>query len=112
MKEYERISELVEAGQIAVGVMTDGRHLERGKIWRSGNWRISAKCVADRVIVYHRHGEVSAVIVGDFIDTVAAATPGRRVIRFSNAREIGFTNSNWPEFAESGSSNPIRYVRE
>jgi hypothetical protein len=49
------------------------------------------------------------VLVGNYAGIRKSDLPGRYMIRFSALKEVGTTESNWPEFSKSG-QNPVSYV--
>jgi hypothetical protein len=109
MTEYKRLSDVVIGGCTAIAVFTDGRHLDIDHISKTGNWRISPKRSFEKVVVYYRCNNVNTIILGDYIDRSPSPDPKRFIVRFSNAKEAGFTRLSWSEFAETG-TNPVKYI--
>lgn len=111
----DRADALVSRGENAIVIFTQGAHLYRDNdgSGASGNWRISANRVVDKVVIYLRDPESvlreATVYVGMFDGIEGSVSPNRYVVRFTNLRLVGTTANNWREFAAAG-TNPIRYV--
>jgi hypothetical protein len=65
----------------------------------------------DKVIIYLRRENEMAnrIFLGNNEGIRKSGIPGRHIIRFSVLKEVGTTESNWLDFANSG-QNPVSYV--
>jgi hypothetical protein len=109
MKEYAKLVDVVPAGRRAIAVFTCGKHLQRGKITKSGNWTIDPNRIFDMVVIYLRQNDMNEIILGDWVRTEPSEDRRRYILHIANAKPMGFTRSTWPVFAETGSL-PFRYV--
>jgi hypothetical protein len=115
MATYKTAREVINPNQSAVVVFTHGEHLSFDALGNgsTGNWVVDPENVedVDKVIIYLRRGDemVNRIFLGNYAGLRKADIPKRHIIRFARLQEIGTTDANWPEFANSG-QNPISYV--
>jgi hypothetical protein len=102
MKELESLREVLQPGESALAVFTDGRHFQLypDGTGTSGNWKTRPPHTIDRFVV-------AQVYCADFIGTTPSPEAGRVVVQFRNARQLGITRQSWPKFADTG-TNPVR----
>src|SRR5690242_1396051 len=81
----------------------------------SGNWvaNLDRHDRPGKFIIYNRLPDQvprqSEIYLANYVDAVASPDPGRIVVRFQDAKQMGTTNQNWDEFAGSG-IGPVRYL--
>jgi len=79
----------------------------------TGKWVVDPENVEaiDKVIIYLRRNDeaLNRIFLGNYAGLRRADLPKRYIIRFSKLQEVGTTDVNWPEFANS-SQNPVSYV--
>ena len=78
---------------------------------KTGNWKIRLDRQIEKVIIYYRPEKKLAAEVykADVVQIKLSDEEGRSFITFQNAENLGETNLNWFEFADSG-PNPVRYL--
>jgi hypothetical protein len=114
--KIKHLNDVLRKGETGIAIFTDNRYPDRLKIKSgkkmssSGNWRIDTKRQFKKVIIYSRHDGKNEIYIGDYAGTteVTDQREKRFVIYFQNARSIGIVDTNWCEFANSG-SYPVRY---
>lgn len=115
MQTYKTASEVLAPRQSAIVVFTHGEHFSFDSLGNgsTGKWVVDPENVeeVDKVIVYLRRDEemLNRIFVGNYAGLRQSDLPKRHIIRFSKLQEVGTTDVNWPEFANSG-QNPISYV--
>ena len=108
--------DLLDPGESAIALRTDGRYLKIRNpdgSGSSGNWKISATRPANKVIIYLQlQNQVGAdIYVANYVDTVGSPDPPRRILYFQDAELIGSTDRNWKTFAETN-QNSVRHLRK
>ncbi len=104
-------------GETAIVVFTDGLNLtiQPDGTGTSGNWIINPHRQADKIIIYRRDTKNTQIINEILIERhngVSGPTPDdnrRYIVAFIDLKSHGTTNTNWREFAETGSA-PVRYL--
>ena len=111
-----KAAELVQPGQNAIVVFTRGdlfTHNQDGD-GSTGNWtaRENSLVGIDKVIIYKRDDLTgnNHIYISDYEGWKLSSEPRRKVIRFSNLKEIGQSSFNWLEFKGSGGSFPLAYI--
>jgi hypothetical protein len=113
-------SNLLQSGETAIVLFTKGMRLVDRKSdgsGSSGNWVTNPGHheIPDKVIIYDRiPGRIplkSHVHMGDYVGAASSPERGRVVIRFQNLQEVGTTNQNWYQFADTG-PGPVRYLKK
>ena len=108
----QHATDLLEEGETAVAVTTDGHRLRIGPdgTGETGNWRVDSSRTP-RAVILHRtgSGEDAEVYRADFLRFRPSEEEGRSVIDFANAEKMGITERGWREFASAG-QNPVRYL--
>src|SRR5215203_5301611 len=112
--------DVLKSGESAIVLFTRGLHLfsEDGKGW-SGYWKSKPErhLPLHRVVIYDRPREQvpmqAKIYVADYAGVTDAPAPwlGRTIVHFEDAQQVGVTNRNWNEFADTGTS-PVRYFRK
>ena len=115
MEEVASLLDLLQAGESALAVLTDGRNLKlkRDGSGTSGYWVIDPARQVDRFIIYCREGgagDTAQLYRGDYVSTEPSTEDaGRYAVTFEGAKQVGVTRLTWPKFADTG-SNPVRYI--
>jgi hypothetical protein len=106
-------SELLQVGQSALVLFTDGNQLvlQPDGTGSTGNWRLDDDFECDKVIIYWRTDTANKVHLGDFIATRSSPERNRRVVVFRNMSLLGVTDSNWFQFA-NGSQLPNQVIEK
>jgi len=79
---------------------------------RTGKWKVRTDKIPDNIIIYHKTKKNdidSTIYKGTIIKYEPTSIQNRYDIIFNNTETIGHTNSNWFEFMQTKSSNPISY---
>jgi hypothetical protein len=112
---YRQASEVIEKNQEAIVLFTHGEYFSYDSAGNglTGKWVVDPDVVenVDKVIIYLRQDNetVNRVFVGNYAGVRKSDIPERYMIRFSALKEVGTTESHWPDFANSG-QNPVSYV--
>jgi hypothetical protein len=112
---YNRANEVIEKNQEAIVIFTHGEHFSYDEAGNglTGKWVVDPDAVenVDKVIVYLRRDDetVNRIFLGNYAGVRKSDIPERYTIRFTALKEVGETESNWPDFASNG-QNPITYV--
>lgn len=113
--EIIHASDLLQSGESAVAVTTDGTHLviEADGSGETGNWKADNDRRPRKVIIYRTAAPgldyAAEVYVADFSRWRPSSEEGRSIIDFRNAERVGVTSEAWKAFA-SASQNPVRYI--
>lgn len=115
MNRIVAAKDVVPAGQRAVVVFTRGEKLIRDikGDGSTGNWKVNLTKLekVDKVVIYLRPARQSdgQILMGNYIGCEPSPEEGRRIILFSNLKEVGSTASNWHDFASMW-QNPVAFV--
>jgi hypothetical protein len=114
MEEVGSLLDLLQPGESALAVLTDGRNLKLNGdgSGSSGNWVIDPARQVDRFVIYYREGgagDTARLYRGDYVGAGPSPEAGRSVVTFEGAEQVGVTRLSWPEFADTG-ANPVRYI--
>ncbi len=75
-------------------------------------WKISATRKIEKILLYIRENNVNKIYHADYYDREIMTDNSKRFkIYFKNLQFIEDTNSNWKEFANANTHNPIRYMK-
>lgn len=113
--EILHASDLLQEGESAVAVTTDGTHLviEPDGAGETGNWKADSDRRPRKVIIYRAVAPgldyAAEVYLADFSRWRPSNEDGRFIIDFLNAKRVGVTSEGWKAFA-SASQNPVRYL--
>ena len=109
------VHDVMEAEETAVIIFARGKHIkiedDSGQ-GHTGYWRIDKTRQFKRIVLYWRDGNKNSVYVTDFEDMFEEGVNGRLKLSFTNAQFCGTTTSNWWQFTNSRTNNPVRYVGE
>lgn len=115
MTTYKQASEVLEKNQEAVVLFTNGDHFSYDSAGNgsTGKWVVNPNVVedVDKVIIYLRRDDeaVNRIFLGNYAGVQKSDLAERHTIRFSALKEVGTTESNWPDFANGG-QYPVSYV--
>lgn len=115
MTTFKHASEVIKKNQEAIVLFTHGEHFSYDSVGNglTGKWVVDPDVVenVDKVIVYLRQNDetVNKIFLGNYAGIRKSDLPERYMIRFSALKEVGTSESNWPDFANSG-QNPVSYV--
>jgi hypothetical protein len=114
MDEIVTMLDLLEPGESALAVLTDGRHFRMNDdgSGRSGNRKVDPQRDVDLFIVYHRPGkagDAAKLYRAVYTGATPSTEPGRAVVSFEEVEPAGVTRSSWREFAATW-ANPVRYM--
>lgn len=115
MNVFTKSNEVIKKNEKAIVIFTRGPHFTYDSLGSgtTGNWVVDPESVdeVDKVIIYLRRENelMNRIYLGNYEGMRKSDIPGRHIIRFSALKEVGTTESNWPEFASSG-QNPVSYV--
>ena len=79
---------------------------------KTGAWKVRTDKIPSNIIIYHKNKKNdidSTIYKGTIIKYEPTSIQNRYDIIFGNVETIGHTNSNWFEFMQTKSSNPISY---
>ena len=113
--EIKEAKDLVKDNDLAVVVFTKGTDFYYDAIGsgETGNWVVDPEVLenVNRVIIYLRDekDKLNRIFLGNYAGCRKSPIANRHIIRFSKLTEVGITNSNWKDFANSG-QNPVSYV--
>lgn len=114
LKHYTRAEEVLRRGETGLLLFTDGTdfEVEDGRGW-TGNWRLSKDRQFDRVVLYKRErADPSVNLVYSALPAgteSVAAEPGRRRLRLTDVRCVGYGRESWKVFASTG-RGALRYL--
>jgi hypothetical protein len=107
--------EILQPGERALVVFTRGPHFQHDASGKgvSGNWRVSDLRLSsiNRIIIYLRNENLSEsrIFIGDYKGWESSPEPQRKIIKFSNLKEVCRTTANWVEFS-GRSRSPTAYI--
>jgi hypothetical protein len=94
MDEIVTMLDLLQPGESALAVLTDGRHFRMNNdgSGRSGNWKVDPHRHVDRFIVYHRpgkSGDAAKLYRAVYTGATPSSEPRRAVVSFDNVEPAG-----------------------
>ena len=117
MPNIDKAVHLLQPGETAVAVFTDGTylHINADGSGTSGKWKMDAERTASRVIIYKKNGRgrnrTNEIYLARFHGSKSSDEEGRRTILFSGATLAGVTEEKWTVFSGHGSSNPAQDIK-
>ena len=110
MRSLHHATDLLQPGETALVVFTDGRHFLQYQdgSGQSGNWKVDPNRRVDRVIVYMRVAWRNEIYLAHHAGTTLSPEPGRRIVQLKGFEAAGATPENWRDFADA--YGPVRYV--
>ena len=115
MNRIVTAEDVVPAGQRAMVVFTRGEKLifdNKGGV-STGNWKVNLTKLekVDKVVIYLREaGQTGGkILMGNYIGYEPSPEEGRRIIFFTQLKEVGSTQSNWREFSKLW-QNPVAFA--
>ena len=115
MPTFDTAQELLQPGETALCVLTDGRNftINADGSGSTGRWKLTPTRQVDCVVVYrqeHCDGRSFVELFRARHDGVVGPTEeGRFTVQLLGIEQAGSTESGWQEFAGPG-QNPVRYV--
>ena len=115
MNTFDTVQELLQPGETALCVLTDGRNFtfHPDGSGSTGFWKINPVRQADCVVVFRqglRHGQrYVELFTAQHDGVVGANEEGRYTIKLLNMQLVDSTEHSWQKFANAG-QNPVRYV--
>jgi hypothetical protein len=111
-----RAVDLLNHGKSAICVFCHGDYLDIPE-GSTGYWKVNPEDVdkVDKVIVYHRDGDINRLYIGDFSHTSRA--PAEWLDRYtlfvtSSFQDVGTTELNWFEFMGNKWRNPVQKIKK
>ena len=115
MSTFDSAQELLQPGETALCVLTDGRNftINADCSGSTGIWKLDPTRQVDCVVVFrqeHRDGRSFVELFRAQHDGVVGPTEeGRFTVRLLSIELVGSTERGWQEFASPG-QNPVRYI--
>ena len=115
MPTYTKANEILSRNELAILVFTrdDKFHYNSLGSGTTGNWKIDREKLdeVEKVIIYLRRPDetINRIFLGNYAGWRNSEEQERYIIRFTNLKEVGTTESNWLAFADFGQT-PIGFV--